>query len=262
MTRRPRDLARPLSLLALLLALLVAGTVSAQDDPPTAREVIDRAIAAVGAEKLTEKTAMTVRGTFSMPAQGLEGQLVTHAKAPDHLLVEVEIPGFGTSRQGYSDGVGWSIDPATGAQLLQDEALAQLADQANYYGSLYREEDLESLTMVGETEFQGTPAWQIEVVTANGMTQQQFFAQDTGLLIGLEAEQHTPMGVIPTTSMIGGYEEFDGVTLATETTQSMMGMQQIMSLEEVSFGPIDDAVFALPPEIAALSEQPAGSSGE
>jgi hypothetical protein len=39
-------------------------------------------------------------------------------------------------------------------------------------------------------------------------------------------------------------------------------MQQIMTLEEVTFGPIDDAVFDLPPEIAALREQPAGSSGE
>ncbi len=260
MTRRFADLARRLLPVLALAALLAATPTSAQDDLPTAREVLDRFVEVVGGEKLAEMESMTTRGTFAIPAQGMQGAMVARAKAPDQMMVEIEIPGYGTVRQGYLDGVAWAIDPATGAQVMTGKALAQTADQADFDAMLYKDEDYESLTMVGAADFQGTPAYQIEVVSDDGITAQHFFSQETGLLVGMESEQHTPMGAIPTTSAIKEYQEFDGIRIATKTEQSMMGMQQVMTFESVNFEPIDDAVFALPAEIQALTDDTAGSA--
>ena len=60
------------------------------------------------------------------------------------------------------------------------------------------------------------------------------------------------MGDIPTVTAIKEYREFEGIKMAAVTEQSMMGMTQVITIESVSFAPIDDAVFALPAEIAAL----------
>jgi len=258
MTRRFPDSLRRGILLAAI-PLLLAAAAPAQDAQPSAREVLDRFVEAVGARHLAEKTSMTTTGHFAIPAQGVQGPLTSYAKAPDEFVVTIEIPGYGTVRQGFTQGVGWSIDPATGAQILADKPLAQLRDQADYDAMLYRDEDFESLTLVGAAEFQGTPCWQIAVVSDAGLEAQHYFAKDTGLLVGMEADQHTPMGTIPSTTVIKEYQDFGGVKIAARSEQSMMGMQQVLTIESVSFEPLGDEVFALPPEIAALT---AGADAE
>jgi hypothetical protein len=238
-----------------LLALpLVAPHAASAEALPEARTIVDRFLAAVGAERLLERNSMTSSGTFTIPGQGLEGKLTIYAQAPRRISVETEIPGIGKMRSGFDGAVGWSVDPFTGAQLLADQALDQMRDQANYHALLYRAEDYPSLTVVGRTEFQGTPCWELEVVARSGLKSTHYFAVDTGLLLGMQFIQHSPMGEIPVTTVIKEYRDFDGLKIAAVSEQSMMGMQQIMTVESVSFADLDDAVFALPPDIAALLE--------
>jgi outer membrane lipoprotein-sorting protein len=240
--------------LVLGLTAMLLVTPAAAADLPTAREVVDRFVAATGGELLLKRQSMTSHSTLKIPAQGLEGTVKTWIQAPDRMAMEMEIPGYGKVRTGYDGQVGWMVDPAMGAQLLTDKSLAQLGDQSNFYGQLYRPEDLESLTMVGVADFQGTACHEVRVVTGNGLEAQHFFAVDSGLLVGMQQTQHTPMGAIPSTTALKEYREFDGVQMATLMEQSMMGMQQIVTIDAVSFEPIDAAVFALPVDIEALLE--------
>ena len=198
---------------------------------------------------------LSTTGTFAIPAQGLQGKLEVLTKAPDLMAMSVEIPGYGKIRSGYSGHTGWMIDPAMGAQVMADEPLAQMRDQANFWGALYRDEDYKSLTVVGRTEFQDTPCWELAVVTRNGMESQQYFAIDSGLLLGMQQTQHTPMGAIPSTTVLKDYREVDGVMVAMVMEQSMMGMAQVMTIESVSFEPIADEAFALPADITALVDK-------
>ena len=108
MTRYTPDATRRLlAVLALGAVLTAAPAVPAvaQDGLPTAREVLDRFVELVGGEKLAGLDYMTTTGTFAMPAQGMQGTMTARAKAPAEMLVEIEIPGYGTVRQGYLDGV-------------------------------------------------------------------------------------------------------------------------------------------------------------
>lgn len=242
-----------LAALPVALSLAAPRTVAAEA-LPEARAIVERFHAAINADRLLERDSMTTTGTFAIPAQGLEGKLTIHARAPRRLSVETEIPGVGKMRSGYDGQVGWSLDPFTGAQVLADQALDQLRDQANFHALLYRAEDYPSLTVTGRSDFQGTPCWQMEVVARSGLKSTHFFAVDSGLLMGMQFVQHSPMGEIPVTTAIKEYREFDGMKVAAVSEQSMMGMQQVMTIESVSFDDLDDAVFALPPDIAALVE--------
>ncbi len=245
---------RALALLATCAALtLFAPVAQADEATPTAREVVDRFVEVTGAAKLLERyDAMQTTGTFSVPAQGMQGKMEIRAKAPNLFLVRIEIPGFGEILQGYDGTVGWAMDPASGPSLVEEEALAQLRDQSNFYSSLYRDEDLQSLELVGKEEFAGTEAYRVAVVNQNGSESTLFFSVESGLLIGTDSVQHTPMGEIAVRSTIGEYEEFEGVMMPTRTEQTMMGMQQVMVIESVSFEAIADSVFALPEAVAGL----------
>ena len=46
--------------------------------------------------------------------------------------------------------------------------------------------------------------------------------------------------------------DFGGILVPTTTTQRVMGMEQIFTISDVNYEPIDPAVFELPKEIQAL----------
>lgn len=253
-SKHPFSSPRGLALLATCAALTAFVPVAQADEAlPTAREVLDRFVEVTGAAKLVERSdGIQTTGTFSVPAQGMEGKMVIHAKAPNLLLVRIEIPGFGEIFQGYDGNVGWTMDPASGPALAEEEALAQLKDQSNFFSSLYRDEDLQSLEFVGKEEFAGNDAYRVAVVNRNGSESTLFFSVESGLLVGIDSVQHTPMGEIAVRATIGEYQEFDGVMMPTRTEQTMMGMQQVMVIESLSFEAIADSVFALPEAVAGL----------
>jgi len=62
----------------------------------------------------------------------------------------------------------------------------------------------------------------------------------------------TPMGKMPSTTMMSDYKEFDGVKIATRTDVEAMNMKQILVVDSVDYKSIDPAIFNLPPEIKAL----------
>jgi hypothetical protein len=238
------------------LTLFAAATPAAADDHlPTAREVVDRYVEAINArEALEDVESIKSTGTFSIPAQGMQGELTMWQKAPDKMLTRITLSGIGEIEQGYDGEVGWSIDPMQGAMLLSGAMLDQVRDQANFRGMLYEEDDIDTLEMVGETEFQGEPAYEIRVVSTTGLETTQFFSVESGLLIGQKMEQQSPMGAVPVTQVIGDYQEFGGLLLPTTSTDRMMGMEQKMEITSISVEPIDDSVFAVPAEIEALAE--------
>lgn len=241
--------------LAWILLLGAAATAPAAEELPSAREVVDRFVAAIGgAERMLERTAATLTGTFAVPAQGLQGKLQIWTAAPDLMLMEVEIPGYGKIRSGHDGSVGWMVDPAMGAQVLADKSLDQTRDQANFHSLLYRPGDYTSLEVVGRTDFQGTPCYELAVVSKSGLASQQYFAVDSGLLVGTTQKQYTPMGEIPSTTALKDYREFAGLKIATVMEQSMMGMQQVVTIESVTYEPLDAAIFALPAAVASLVE--------
>jgi hypothetical protein len=53
------------------------------------------------------------------------------------------------------------------------------------------------------------------------------------------------------------YKDFGDVKVATKTTTKVMGQTQLMTVDSVSWDPVDAKAFDLPAEIAALKQAPA-----
>lgn len=218
-----------------------------------AQAVYQRFVEALGGRAALEQyTSTTVTGTFAMPAQGISGDLQVSAMAPNLLAIQVNIPAIGVVRTGFNGEVAWTVNPMMGPMVLEGMMLDQMRQQADFLGPLNMQAYVDSADVVGEETFEGRTCHKVRVVTKWGESYSEFYDVETGLLAGTIRTQEGPMGAMESTSIISDYKDFGGILVATKTVQRTMGMEQIISVANVMYDPVDPSVFALPKEIQAL----------
>ena len=254
MSRRA-DLVR-LALVSSILAVLAAPPARAQDAAklPSGREVVDRYVEAIGGKAaVTKHTSTKVEGTFSVPAQGLNGTLEVLSAAPDRFLLRVTLPGVGEIANGFDGTVGWLMDPMMGPMLLQGEALAR--DEGRR-GLLRRAARRASTTRAWRRSSgrssRARPSTRCASSARTGGEDFEFYDVASGLLVGSTGKRTLPMGTFDVTNVLSDYKDFGGLRLATRSRQRMMGIEQVMTIGSVEFDTVDAAAFALPPPIKAL----------
>jgi hypothetical protein len=245
------------------LALAACAGGAPQDVTPAiaptlgAHAVYERFVEAAGGRTAMQQyESSKATGKFSLPAQGINGDLEVSAMAPNKLAIRVNIPGIGIIRTGFNGEVGWSINPAVGPMVLDGIMLEQLRQQADFLGPLNMEAYVDTAEVVAEETFDGRLCQKVRLVTTWGEEYFEFYDVATGLLAGNIRTQESPMGAIEATTVVSDYRDFGGLLVPTKTVQQVMGMEQIFTISDVTYDMVDPAVFALPKEIQALVEQP------
>jgi len=248
---------RPLSpTIGLVLATVVAAAPlvpAQQQDLPPAREVIRRFVDAVGGEAAVRKhRTRRMTGTFELPAQGASGRLEVLAGHPDLFVLRVTLDGLGEIASGYDGQVAWMVNPMEGPRVLEGVERAQMQMDADYYGMLHEASSYVSMETLEHTTFEGTPVYKVRLVRKTGEEDLEFFAVDSGLLVGSTISRTIQMGTIQATSVMSAYKEFSGLRLATRLVQRAMGAEQVFNVTGVEFDTLDAAAFAPPPAIKTL----------
>ncbi|MXW02910.1 MAG: hypothetical protein F4X59_13215 [Holophagales bacterium] len=241
--------------LALGAALSAAPLLADDQELPSPEEIVARYIEALGGEEaIRAHSSRTVNGGVEIPAMGMSGQTTAYFIAPDKMIVKGEMPGMGENVQAYNGEIGWVENPMAGAQVLEGDMLDQMKRQARFYADLERADLFPQQTTAGEAEWDGQAAYQLDVVDVDGNEMSQYFAKETGLLIGAEGTQTTEMGAMEVAITIGDYEEFGGVLIATSTSTNLvsMAMEIIATIESVTFDDVDPSVFEPSEAIKAL----------
>ena len=235
-----------------LLASAVAMPAASQTLPP-ARELIDGHIAAVGGrDAVTAHSSMHLTGSFTMPAMGMTGRYEIWQKRPDRLASTVDVPGIGQVRRGFDGEVGWTVSPIEGPRVIKDAELAQLADEANLRSALRDTSLVASAQTVERTEMGGTACFLVRIEWKSGRETFDCYAVDSGLLVASRMTAQTQMGPLESTMIFSDYQQFGRYRMPAQSRQQVMGMEQVIRIENVRFDTVSDSVFALPPEIKAL----------
>ncbi|HVR30233.1 MAG TPA: hypothetical protein VMS86_11955 [Thermoanaerobaculia bacterium] len=231
-----------------------ADAAAAAAEPlPSVAAVLDRYVEALGGEEaIRGHRSVTWRGTFSMPGQGLEGDLTLQASAPNLFRLDVTAEGLGTISQGYDGKIGWSDNMMTGPTLTRGAELELVAIQSDFYVDLHYAEHYPAMKVVARESFDGEPCLKLAVTTPGGLEMFPYFSVASGLLVGFEGDLPTAMGEVWVRTSIGGYRELDGRLYPTENQQEVMGTRQVITLLEADFTDLDPSVFALPPAIETL----------
>ena len=218
---------------------------------PTAKEVVAMMIEAQGGEEaLAKHPTASMSGKFSMPAMGMGGPMSIQT-SKGSMRIEIDIAGFGKSLQGYTDGVAWSIDPASGAQLLEGSMLESMKRQANSRGDLDLFKMWDSVKVTGRERFADTDCVLLELKSGKDR-EVRLIDEKTGRMIASRTVQSSPMGEIPIVTTIEAWKDFDGLNIPVRMSMAMMGQKQVIEVDKMDFAEIPPATFALPPAIKAL----------
>ncbi len=219
---------------------------------PKANEIFTRGIAAIGGEAAIRKhTSMVTKGTLSMTAAGMSGKLEIISLAPNKILSIMEFPGVGKITQGFDGTVGWSMNPMQGPSLIEGPMLEELKKSSDMYKDLDPSKIWDKAETKGAVNFGGVPCFEI-IVSGGPGDGALYYEIQTGLTRGMVLTMESPMGKMPSTTIMSDYKEFDGVKIATRTDVEAMNMKQVLVVDSVDYKLVDPSIFNLPPEIKAL----------
>ena len=246
--------------LALISCLAFAATAAAAPSAvatlPTGKEVLTRFIEASGGEAAMAKVKNVVtKATLSMKAQGLTGKITSY-ETDGKMLSHVQIEGIGQVETGYDGKIGWSKDPMQGPRVLSEKELAMMKlTEAKSVKDL--ESVIETIEVKSRTTFEGKDAYEVRLVLkAAAFECLAYFDVATGLMIGMKAEQDTPLGKLPVTIVMTDHQSFGGLKVPKTVINRMtvgQGMEQVVTIDSVEFNVADFPVIQAPADIVALA---------
>ncbi len=216
---------------------------------PTPRAISARFVDAIGGEDLIRSySSMTSRGSFSLAAFGVNGDIVIRQAAPNLIYQQIELGGLGTINSGYNGEVGWSVDPLQGPTILQGDALSDMIDQADFYVPL-NIQSAEGAETIEQTTFATEPVYRVRINNTRGADVFMFFHVDTSLMLGMELEAETPIGPAMISTYMSGYEDFGGYRIPTRLIIDQAGQEVVIEIDSVSFDDVSADAFTPPPAI-------------
>jgi hypothetical protein len=140
-----------------------------------------------------------------------------------------------------------------GPRVLKDKELAAVLETADFTAEMLKDASkYKSIEVVGQEAFEGTAAWKLKFTRPSGNTITEFYAIDTGLLIGQIASQVTPQGEIEARTVMSAYQQFGPIKQPTKINVSAGPQQMSMTTKSITFNDVPDGAFALPDAIKAL----------
>jgi hypothetical protein len=209
-----------LALVAVVASLLILAPQTAA--PAGAAETVEEILAGSaaargGADRLAAVKTIVATGTAHLGGD-FEAPFRYEWKRPDKFRFELTIQGS-TEVQASDGEAAWRHDPTEGPapEPMAAFDLALLNDAADFLGALVEPASKgHRVELLGRTEIEGTPAWEIRVERAEGFMERIYL--DAEHLVEIQQmEEHTlPSGGTEPLILVttwGDYKEVGGVLL-------------------------------------------------
>ena len=235
--------------------LALAGAVAAigwtqVPELKTREAVLERYQQALGGVAAIEKVQSETRhGEFEGPGSHGKVTFVSYAK-PFKWLSEMRMPD-GAKRTGGFDGrTSWSVGPE-GAEVDTSAPVESARRDADLQYVLHQQDYFSKYEFAGVTDFEGHRCYWLRGTTHWGKDNNQFYDVKTGLLVGYRF-QSDDKNSIPTILVFDDYKSFGGPLVATKQTGRQGDQKQTTTITSVSYEPLSDAIFEVPPAVKAL----------
>lgn len=226
---------------------------AASAELPEAAEILARHLEAIGGrEALMGHSSRHVTGTITMPSAGLSGSFEMFEAKPNKAVMRITIPGVGEMHEGFDGKIGWSINPMSGPSLLEGKQLEEKKFDTDFFGDLHPAKRYASMETTARVDFDGRPCYKVVLARRDGGQDVQFYDASTGLRAGATVTRESQMGTVNATVTEADYKKFGRILFPTKIVNSVMGLQQVMTIESVTFDKVEPSVFEPPAPIKAL----------
>ncbi len=244
---------RTLAACAVMVLAAAGARLRAAEELPKAETILDKSVEVTGGKAAFEKMHSTIiTGSMDVPAQGIKGTMVITKAEPDKSLVEIEIAGVGSIKDGYDGKTAWEINPMMGARIKDGDEKADAVREAHFHEENWRD-DYKKVETVGSETVDGKDCYKLVVTPNEGSPMTEYYDKKTGLLMKSTATRTTAMGEMAVEILFSDYRKEGDLLVAHKIAQSAAGMQYTITLEAFKFNAeIAKDKFDLPDEIKAL----------
>lgn len=215
---------------------------------PTAKEVLDKYVAAIGGREANEKfKTRSLKMTVELSPMGIKGAGETYLAAPDKSYSKVNLAGIGELIEAYDGTTAWSVNPIQGSRDKTGTELIQTKLSSNFYrdlnlDKLYPKMEVKGIEKVGDSDAY------VVIATPEGLDSETFyFDTKTGLLLRSDSTLVSPEGKMPTRVFYEDYRDVEGIKMAFKTRSVLPQFEIISIYTEVKNGAaIDDKIFMKP----------------
>jgi photosynthetic reaction center cytochrome c subunit len=218
---------------------------SAKAPLPTADQLLDKYLAAVGGRAALQKiTSRVAQGTASFAGQKVPVDVYT--KAPDKRLSVMHLKD-GESLTAFDGHQGWLSVPSHVHMMSGAENSAASID-ADFYFPMDVESRYEKFRVEPGEKIDGHDTYLVIGSKEGQPPLQLYLDAQTGLLIRLVRYAETPLGRNPTQIDYADYRDNGGVKIPFRWTLARPGNRFTIQVEQMQQNvPIDDGKFAPPP---------------
>ena len=219
---------------------------------PTAKEIIERYIQALGGAAALEKLVTRVE-TGTAEHHGSSYPVEIFVKAPDKLIV-IEHLRAGESLTALNGDSGWTKIAGNAVRELHGADLASAHMDADLQLPLHFEQALPDLRVEYPETIRQRKCYVLSAYAQGEIAWKLFFDAGSGLLLRSVHFEDSPLGTDPTEIDYDRYREVDGVKVPFSRTVARVGDRTVIHIEAVQQNVfIDDAKFADPSATASTS---------
>lgn len=218
-------------LIALLLAPLCGYNATAQDTP-TADQIIDKYVAAIGGKDALMKVTDL---TTNMSSETDRGAIIImrKQKLPNKFSMVINANGMEVMKQ-TGDGTKVLMGGMQGSQTLEGPPAQQMTLMNTLFPELHYAENGVKTTLVGSEKIDGKGTYKLSHTTADGSsTWTDNFDATTGLKVQSVVTNKTPRGDMTTTSVYLDYKEQNGIKFPMTINQQSPRGPMTMTVDAV-----------------------------
>jgi hypothetical protein len=234
-----------------------AATAAGAAATPTAEQVLEKYVAALGGAEAIHKISSRVeKGNIIFG--GHESPIEVFAKAPNKRM-SVTHSDRGESVTAFDGTVGWLGNTGRPARDMQGAEVEAVKLDADFYFATHAKEIFSQFRMGHPDKIGDQPVYAVIGVRQGQPPVRLYFGQSSGFLLRLVRYADTPVGRNPTQIDYADYREVDGVKLPFRWTLARPNGRFTIQIKEVQQNvPIDDEKFAKPQTAAGAGSSASG----
>jgi len=223
-----------------------AASSPASKDQPTADQILDRYVDALGGRAALDKvTTRTIKGAL-VGESGRTYTLEIVEKAPNLGLATATSPDGNTLRDGFDGTTAWNaagshVFPShglEGARIARDFALFPVADAKKLYPRRF---------VTGKESIGGEDAYIVRAGGHGDVSETLYFSASSGLLLRRLVFTQTALGRYNEQTDFSDYREVDGVKIPFTVARMEVNTRHTGRFSEVKHNaPVEDSVFQMP----------------
>lgn len=226
-----------------------ATKVVAESNLPDGWTVLDRAVeAGGGVDNIMKVKNFVAKGSFTMPAMGVNGTITRTQAAPNKMHMYIDLGGMGAVIQATNGKSAWMLQPGMQEPMvLEGEQAQEMIQNAGFYDRAAPRDEYESAEVVGVENVNDTPCYRLNLKSKAGKTTVAFYSVESGHQLKNMSRSNPASEAFDVVIELSDFREVDGLVHAFTLKQKVQSNEFTIQFESYEHDTeIDDSVFSPP----------------